>query len=116
MPSATLQPGDALGYGATFVAARPTRVGLVAMGYADGYPRSAPTGTPVAVGGRLTRTLGRVSMDMMTVDLSDLPGEGIGSPVELWGAQVPVDTVARQAGTIGYELLCNVKRVPLVYC
>ena len=111
----TLQPGDVLGYGATFVAARPTRVGLVAMGYADGYPRSAPTGTPVAVGGRLTRTLGRVSMDMMTVDLSDLPGEGIGSPVELWGAQVPVDTVARQAGTIGYELLCNVKRVPVIY-
>jgi alanine racemase len=111
----TLQPGDVLGYGATFVATQPTRVGLVAMGYADGYPRTAPTGTPVAVGGRLTRTLGRVSMDMMTVDLSELPDEGIGSPVELWGACVPVDAVARQAGTIGYELLCNVKRVPLVY-
>jgi len=111
----TLEPGDVLGYGASFAAARKTRVGLVAMGYADGYPRSAPTGTPAAVGGRLTRTLGRVSMDMMTVDLSDLPGEGVGSPVELWGTQVPVDTVARQAGTIAYELLCNVKRVPLVY-
>jgi alanine racemase len=111
-----LEPGDVLGYGATFVAEKQTRVGLVAMGYADGYPRSAATGTPVAVGGRITRTLGRVSMDMMTVDLSDLPGEGIGSPVELWGRRVPVDTVARHAGTIGYELLCNVKRVPLVYC
>ncbi len=110
-----LQPGDVLGYGATFVATQPTRVGLVAMGYADGYPRSAPTGTPVAVGGRPTRTLGRVSMDMMTVDLGGLPDAGIGSPVELWGEHVPVSTVAARAGTIAYELLCNVKRVPRVY-
>ncbi len=111
----TLQPGDVLGYGATFAATQPTRVGLVAMGYADGYPRTVPNGTPVAVGGRITRILGRVSMDMLTVDLSGLAGEGIGSPVELWGAQVPVGTVAAHAGTIAYELLCNVKRVPLVY-
>lgn len=110
-----LEPGDVLGYGATFRAERPTRVGLVAMGYADGYPRAAATGTPVTVGGRPARTLGRVSMDMMTIDLSDLPGEGIGSAVELWGAQVPVNAVAQHAGTIAYELLCNVKRVPLVY-
>ncbi|HEX7864150.1 MAG TPA: alanine racemase [Variovorax sp.] len=110
-----LEPGDTLGYGATFTAEKRTRVGLVAIGYADGYPRCAPTGTPVAIGGRLARTLGRVSMDMMTVDLSELPGEGVGSPVELWGARVPVNEVATQAGTISYELLCNVKRVPLVY-
>lgn len=111
----TLQPGDCLGYGASFVATQAVRVGLVAMGYADGYPRTAPTGTPVMVGDRLVRTLGRVSMDMMTVDLSDAPGEGVRSPVELWGARVAVNTVAARAGTIAYELLCNVKRVPLVY-
>ena len=110
-----LQPGEALGYGASFVAQRNTRVGLVAIGYADGYPRSAPTGTPVRVGQQLTRTLGRVSMDMMTIDLSDTPSEGVGSAVELWGARVPVNAVAAQAGTIAYELLCNVKRVPKVY-
>ncbi|VTU26503.1 Alanine racemase [Variovorax sp. SRS16] len=111
----TLRAGDVLGYGASFVASRQTRVGLVAMGYADGYPRTAPTGTPVRVGERMTRTLGRVSMDMMTVDLSELPDVGIGSEVELWGDRVAVNTVARGAGTIAYELLCNVKRVPLVY-
>jgi alanine racemase len=111
----TLQPGDALGYGGRFVADKPTRVGLVAMGYADGYPRLAGTGTPVAVDGRITRLVGRVSMDMLTVDLTDLPDAGMGSTVELWGKQVSVNTVAQQAGTIAYELLCNVKRVPLVY-
>ena len=106
-----LAPGEALGYGGRFVAPRPTRVGLVAMGYADGYPRSAPDGTPVAVDGRLTRLIGRVSMDMLTVDLSDLPEVGIGAPVELWGPTVAVNAVAQAAGTIAYELLCNVKRV-----
>ena len=111
----TLQPGDALGYGGTFVASVPTRVGLVAIGYADGYPRSAPSGTPVAINGKLSRTLGRVSMDMMTVDLSDLPDAGMGSHVELWGRQIDVNRVAQAAGTISYELLCNVKRVPRVY-
>lgn len=104
-----------LGYGARFVAERPTRVGLVAMGYADGYPRSAPTGTPVAVDGRLTRTIGRVSMDMMTVDLTDFPDAGVGSPVELWGRQVAVNDIAAAVGTISYELLCNVKRVRFSY-
>lgn len=109
----TLQPGDALGYGATFVADASTRVGLVAAGYADGYPRLAGTGTPVAVDGALTRLIGRVSMDMLTVDLSARPEAGIGSRVELWGAQVDVNEVARRAGTIAYELLCNLKRVPV---
>lgn len=111
----TLQPGEPLGYGARFVADRPTRVGLVAIGYADGYPRIAPTGTPVAVDGRPARLVGRVSMDMLTVDLTDLPEAGIGSRVELWGTQVDVNVVARAVGTLSYELLCNVKRVPLVY-
>lgn len=106
-----LAPGEMLGYGGRFTAERATRVGLVAMGYADGYPRAAGTGTPVAIDGQASRTIGRVSMDMLTVDLTDLPNTGAGSEVELWGTQVPVDTVARHAGTIAYELLCNVKRV-----
>lgn len=111
----TLEAGDALGYGGRFVASAPTRIGLVAMGYADGYPRTAPDGTPLAVDGRRARLVGRVSMDMLTVDLSDLPAAGIGSRVELWGRQVDVNEVAKAAGTIAYELLCNVKRVPMRY-
>ncbi|MEW5769430.1 MAG: alanine racemase [Pseudomonadota bacterium] len=107
--------GEPVGYGATFVAERPTRVGVVACGYADGYPRVAPTGTPVAVDGRPARLIGRVSMDMLTVDLTDLPQAHLGSRVELWGEQVPVNEVARRAGTIAYELLCNVKRARFEY-
>lgn len=107
--------GEALGYGGRFVAGRPTRVGLVAMGYADGYPRVVPDGTPVAVDGRPARIIGRVSMDMLTVDLTELPDAGIGSRVELWGRQVAVNRVAQAAGTIAYELLCNVKRVRFSY-
>lgn len=107
--------GEALGYGGSFIAERPTRVGLVAMGYADGYPRRAHTGTPVAVDGRASRIIGRVAMDMLTVDLTDLPEAGPGSQVELWGRQVSVNDVAAAAGTIAYELLCNVKRVRRVY-
>ncbi|MCK9259641.1 MAG: alanine racemase [Azoarcus sp.] len=107
--------GAPLGYGGRFVAKAPTRVGLVAMGYADGYPRSAPEGTPVAVDGSLTRLIGRVSMDMLTVDLTGLPGCGIGSRVELWGRQVSVNRIATGVGTISYELLCNVKRVRFEY-
>lgn len=111
----TLEPGESVGYGALFRAERRTRIGVVACGYADGYPRHAPTGTPVAVDGRRTRTIGRVSMDMLSVDLTDLPDAGAGSPVTLWGEGVPVDEVARAAGTIGYELLCALaERVPVV--
>ncbi len=109
----TLAAGEAMGYGGGFVAERPLRVGLVAMGYGDGYPARAPTGTPIAVDGRRTRVLGRVSMDMLAVDLTDLPGSGIGSPVELWGSTIGVAEVAARAGLLSYELLCNVKRVPL---
>jgi len=102
----SLAAGDAVGYGSTFVAPAPMRVGVVACGYADGYPRHAPGGTPVAVDGVLTRTVGRVAMDMLTVDLGPVPAAGVGSAVELWGAQVPIDAVAASAGTIGYELMC----------
>ena len=109
-----LAAGDVVGYGASFVADGPLRVGIVACGYADGYPRHAPTGTPVLVEGSRTRTLGRVSMDMLAVDLTALPAAGVGSAVELWGEQLPIDEVAAAAGTIGYELMCAVApRVPV---
>jgi alanine racemase len=102
----SIKPGEAVGYGLTYMADEPVRVGIVACGYADGYPRHAPTGTPILVNGRRTRTLGRVSMDMLAVDLSKIPDAGIGSPVVLWGEGMPVAEVARAAGTISYELLC----------
>ncbi len=110
-----LELGDRLGYGGGFVADRSMRIGLVALGYADGYPRIAPSGTPVSIDGRLSRVIGRVSMDMLTVDLTDLPDCGIGSKVEMWGAHVNVNDIARAAGTLSYELLCHVKRVPRIY-
>ncbi|OAJ71646.1 alanine racemase [Methylobacillus sp. MM3] len=109
-----MQPGDAVGYGRRFIAEKPTRVGVVACGYADGYPRHAPNGTPIAVAGKLTRTIGRVSMDMLYADLTGIPEADLGSPVELWGAQVSVDAVAQASGTVGYELLCALApRVPV---
>lgn len=101
-----LQVGDSVGYGALFTADRPMRIGIVACGYADGYPRHAPTGTPIAVDGKRTRTLGRVSMDMLVCDLTDLPSAGVGSSVTLWGQGVPADEVATAAGTVSYELFC----------
>ena len=110
-----LPAGEPVGYGARFVSERPTRVGVVAMGYADGYPRHAPTGTPVMVDGQLTRLIGRVSMDMLTVDLTDLPQAGLGSRVELWGQNVLASDVAQAAGSIPYQLFCNLKRVPRLY-
>ncbi len=114
-----LQAGDAVGYGGTFVAERSMRVGVVACGYADGYPRICPTGTPVLVDGVRSRTLGRVSMDMLAVDLSDLPEAGFGSTVTLWGQadngqSLSIDEVAACAGTVGYELMCALSpRVPV---
>jgi alanine racemase len=110
-----LNSGDRIGYGGTYMAGRKMRVGVVACGYADGYPRHAPTGTPVLVGNTRTRTLGRVSMDMLCVDISELPLAGVGTSVTLWGKSMPVEEVAAAAGTIGYELLCGVTpRVPVV--
>lgn len=109
-----LTAGEGLGYGLTWHAEKSTKVGIVACGYADGYPRHAPSGTPVLVCGRATRTLGRVSMDMLYVELSGLPEAGVGSPVTLWGEGLPVEDVARAAGTISYELLCALApRVPV---
>lgn len=110
-----IDPGEALGYGGAFVATRRTRVGLVAFGYADGYPRAALPGTAIAVDGQRAPLIGRVSMDMMTVDLTDVPTAKVGSRVELWGRHVSVCDVARSAGTIAYELLCNAKRARRVH-
>lgn len=110
-----LRAGDEVGYGALFRADRSMRIGIVACGYADGYPRHAVTGTPVLVDGQRTRTLGRVSMDMLFVDLADLPQAGVGSSVVLWGEGMPVEEVAHAAGTISYELTCALTaRVPVV--
>jgi alanine racemase len=115
----SVQVGDAVGYGSTFVAPYDMRVGIVACGYADGYPRHAGTGTPVLIDGQRSRTLGRVSMDMLAVDLTPCPDAGVGSEVTLWGrartgAVLSVDEVAQAAGTLGYELLCALSaRVPV---
>ncbi len=110
----TIEKGESVGYGNTFTASKQMKIGIVACGYADGYPRHAPSGTPIAVSGQLTKTLGRVSMDMLYCDLTDLSDVGLGSSVELWGNTVSVDTVAEASGTVGYELLCAVApRVPM---
>lgn len=110
-----LPAGEAIGYGARFITDRPTRMGVVACGYADGYPRVVPTGTPVLVDGKPARIIGRVSMDMMMIDLTDVPGAGVGSRVRLWGEGLPACDIAKAAGTIDYELFCNVKRARFVY-
>ncbi|WP_435606413.1 alanine racemase [Pseudomonas knackmussii] len=108
--------GESVGYGASWVAERPSRIGTVSCGYADGYPRHAPSGTPVLVNGQRVPLAGRVSMDMLAVDLTDLPDAAVGAAVELWGAELPIDEVAAHAGTIGYELLTKVTaRVPRRY-
>jgi alanine racemase len=105
--------GCGVGYGTRWTASRATRIGVVACGYADGYPRQAPDGTPVWVAGQRVPLVGRVSMDMITVELGDVPAT-VGAPVELWGSNLPVDEVAIACGTVGYELLCAVApRVPV---
>jgi alanine racemase len=119
-----LQAGDSVGYGSSFTATQAMRIGVVACGYADGYPRICPTGTPVLVNGVRTRTVGRVSMDMITVDLDPLTQTGVpagfGSEVTLWGRAANgtvlcIDEVAACAGTVGYELMCGLaQRVPVV--
>jgi alanine racemase len=115
----TLQAGDTIGYGSNFTAEGPLTIGVAAVGYADGYPRHCDTGTPVLVNGVRTRMVGRVSMDMITVDLTPVPDAEFGSEVTLWGrasngAVLPIDEVAQSAGTIGYELMCAVApRVPV---
>lgn len=107
--------GARVGYGGMYRASEEQRIGVVACGYADGYPRISPTGTPVMVDGVMTRIVGRVSMDMITVDLTPCPQAGIGSAVELWGNHVKIDDVAAASGTVGYELMCALApRVPVV--
>jgi len=114
-----LNAGDTVGYGSSFVAPEAMRIGIVACGYADGYPRICPTGTPVLVAGIRSRTLGRVSMDMLAVDLTPAPEAGLGDEVTLWGRAsqgqvLPIDEVAACAQTVGYELMCALaQRVPV---
>ena len=114
-----LAVGDTVGYGSRFTAETPMRIGIAAVGYGDGYPRHAGTGTPVLVDGVRTRTVGRVSMDMTAVDLTPVPGAGIGSEVTLWGRAgngewLSIDDVAQAAETVGYELMCAIaRRVPV---
>lgn len=108
--------GDAVGYGQTWTATRPSLIGVAAAGYGDGYPRHAPSGTPVLVNGQRVELVGRVSMDMITLDLTDMADKvSIGDPVVLWGEGLSVDEIAEKAGTIGYELLCGItQRVPII--
>jgi alanine racemase len=117
----SIERGESVGYGGIFTAKHAMRIGVVACGYADGYPRHAPgsneQGTPVLVGGKRTRTVGRVSMDMITVDITDIAHAKEGTGVVLWGENMPIDDVAKAAGTVGYELMCavanRVKRVEI---
>ncbi|MBU3673128.1 MAG: alanine racemase [Sinobacteraceae bacterium] len=102
--------GESVGYGATWRASRPSRIAIVAAGYADGVPRHLPSGAPVLIEGQRAPLAGRVSMDMIAVDVTDLPQAKVGSPVVLWGRGLPVNEVAAAAGTLAYELLCGVGR------
>jgi alanine racemase len=102
--------GETVGYGGTWRAARATRMAVVAAGYGDGYPRNVPSGTPVLVNGRRAPLVGRVSMDMITVDVTEIPPVTTGDPAVLWGDDVPVEEIARLAGTIPYELICGVSQ------
>lgn len=106
----TVKPGETVGYGGTWQAARDTRMAVVAAGYGDGYPRNVPSGAPVQVNGRRAPLIGRVSMDMVTVDVTDLPPVAVGDPAVLWGEGVPVEEIAQRAGTIAYELICGVSQ------
>jgi alanine racemase len=100
--------GQEVGYGARFKAEKDMIIGVVACGYADGYPRHAPDGTPIIVDNVKTQIIGKVSMDMITVNLDHIPNAKIGSNVELWGENLHIDEVAQHCGTIGYELMCAV--------
>ena len=106
----TIRKGERVGYGATWIAPNTMTIGVVAIGYGDGYPRHAKSGTPVLVNQKMAHLVGRVSMDMITVDLSTCPDAKVGDPVVLWGEGLPVEMVANHADTIAYELLCGVTR------
>ncbi len=109
-----IKKGDSVGYGSLFTADTDMTIGVVACGYADGYPRIAPEGTPVIVDGVRTRLVGRVSMDMLTVDLTPVRNAHVGSQVNLWGKELPIEEVAAAAGTVGYELMCALSSRPQV--
>lgn len=112
----THSAGEPVGYGGVWRSERDTKLGVVAIGYGDGYPRNAPAGTPVYINGRVVPVVGRVSMDMMTVDLGPAAKDQVGDEVTLWGAELPVEQVARAIGTIAYELVTKLtSRVPLSY-
>jgi len=106
--------GERVGYGGAWSAQRDSRIAIIAAGYGDGVPRSFETGTPVLIQGRRAPLVGRVSMDMIAVDVTGIPAVEVGTSAVLWGQDLPVEEVARHAGTIAYELLCSVsQRVPL---
>lgn len=110
-----IAPGEAVGYGSRWRATRPSRIAVVACGYADGYPRTMPDGAPTWVDGSIAPLVGAVSMDMLEIDVTDVSQAQLGSIVELWGKHLPVNRVAQACGTIGYELICALaRRVPLV--
>ena len=109
----TINEGDAVGYGSRFVAKRPTRIAIVACGYADGYPRRMPDGAPTYVEGQIAPIAGAVAMDMLSIDVTDIAQAKVGSDVELWGKHVSINALAQLSGTIGYELMCALTlRVP----
>jgi alanine racemase len=105
-----VKTGETVGYGGAWRAERETRIAVVAAGYGDGYPRSTASGAPVQINGRRAPLVGRVSMDMITVDVTDLPAVSVGDPVVLWGDGVPAEEIAQHAGTIAYELICGVSQ------
>jgi alanine racemase len=112
-----VKAGETVGYGGSWTAPRDTRIAVVAAGYGDGYPRNTAAGAPVQVGGRRAPLVGRVSMDMITVDVTDLPAVAVGDPVVLWGSDIPVEEIAGHAGAIAWDLLCSVsQRVALEVC
>lgn len=109
-----IAPGEVVGYGSRWKASRPSRIAVVACGYADGYPRTMPDNAPVWVAGQIAPLVGAVSMDMLEIDVTDIPAAQLGSRVELWGKNLSVNDVAQACGTIGYELICALaRRVPL---
>ena len=111
-----VKPGEGVGYGSGWVADKRSKIGTIAIGYGDGYPRHAPNGTPVLVNGQRVPLVGRVSMDAISVDLTELEKVGVGDPVELWGQGISVNEVASAAETIGYEILAGLTgRVPIIY-
>lgn len=111
-----VKQGDTVGYGASWVAGRDSRIGVIAAGYGDGYPRHAPSGTPVLIDGQRASLVGRVSMDMICVDLTDMPNTKLGDTATLWGAELPIEEIAKRCDAIPYQLLCGLtQRVAITY-